>query len=172
MNVAVSVITPVVALIGVFLGGWLSYRNQDRLWWRDHERQWRDQRLSIYQEFLAASREYIAFALEPTAKIVARPHPRLRGHLMPYFDEAGRPYKEHLEAGMVAVCLVADTAKAVETSPELVRSVRQIAAWRADHEAGDRGDELFDAFWAAEAAFVAAARDELGLTPGPRAASP
>jgi hypothetical protein len=53
---------------------------------------------SAYRDFLAAYRHYVAFALDPAANITATPHPRYPGELIPFFDEAGRPYKERLES--------------------------------------------------------------------------
>ena len=41
----------------------------------DHARQWRNIRLSAYKDFLSAYREYIAFTVEPAAKIFTEPHP-------------------------------------------------------------------------------------------------
>jgi hypothetical protein len=168
MNVLGNMITAAVALLGVFLGGLVSFRNQDRLWWRDHARQWRDVRLAAYQELLSAHRQYIAFTLEPTAKISAVPHPHLPGHLMPFFDEAGRPYKENLETAMMAVRLISEDQQTVDACTELVRRARQVAAARATHNASDYLTEPFQELWAAEKVFMAAARQELGLTPTPR----
>lgn len=131
MTLVSTAVTAVVALVGVVLGGYLSLRNQDRLWKRDHARQWRDIRLSIYREFLAAYRHYVAFALEPTARISAVPHPRYQGELMPLFDEIGRPYKERMEGGFAAVRLISDREETVRAAVKVVIAVRQIAAARA-----------------------------------------
>ncbi|MFD0412508.1 hypothetical protein [Streptomyces sp. NPDC127108] len=102
MDVAGASITAGVALVGVLLGGWLSIRNQERLWQRDHARQWRDIRLSNYRDFVAAYRQYVAFALEPTANISAVPHPEREGDSTPFFDHVGRPYKERLDGAATA----------------------------------------------------------------------
>jgi hypothetical protein len=93
MDLVSSATTAIATLLGVLIGGWLSIRNQDRLWRRDSARQWRDIRLTAYTKFLAAFRAYVAFASEPTAKITAVPHPRISGELMPFFDERGTQYK-------------------------------------------------------------------------------
>jgi hypothetical protein len=105
MNLLGNTITAMIALFGVLLGGLLTFRHQDRLWWRDHARHWRDIRLSTYKDFLSACRQYVTFTLEPTANIEAVPHPYNPGQVMPFFDEAGRPYKENLEASMMTVRL-------------------------------------------------------------------
>lgn len=164
MNVWGNVITAVVALVGVLLGSRMSFRNQDRLWWRDHERQWRDIRLSTHNDFLSAYRQYVAFTLEPTANITSVPHPRVPGEQMPFFDEIGRPYKENLEAAFTAVRLVSELRQTVNACVGVVIGARQIAAARAEHSERDLPSEPFQELWSAEQAFLVAARKELGLT--------
>lgn len=164
MSVIGNVITAVVALVGVMLGGWLTLRNQDRSWNREHARQWRDIRLATYNEFLSAYRQYVAFTLEPTANIAAIPHPRLPDQMMPFFDETGRPYKEKLESAFTAVRLVSDLPDTVRTCVFLVRAARQIAAARATLSESDLPSEPFEKLWSAEKEFLAAAREELGLS--------
>ncbi|MEU5262574.1 hypothetical protein [Amycolatopsis sp. NPDC021455] len=168
MSVIGNVITAVVALLGVVLGGWLTLRNQDRSWSREHARQWRDIRLETYNEFLAAYRQYVAFTLEPTAKIAAIPHPRLPDQMMPFFDEAGRPYKEKFESALTAVRLVSDLPDTVRTCVYLVRAARQVAAARATLSEADLTSDSFANLWSAEKEFLAAAREELGLSAMPR----
>ncbi len=174
MNLISNAITGGITLLAVLLGGWLSIRNQDRLWRRDTARQWRDIRLSAYSDFLSAYREYIAFTLEPTAKISAVPHPRKPGELMPFFDAVGRPYKEKLEATKTAVRLVSELPKTGDALDALVRRARRIAAQRATHGARDMPPEDFQELWDAEHKFLTAARQEMGLAkawrtgPGPR----
>lgn len=163
VNLMSNAITAVVTLVAVTLGGWLSVRTQDRSWRRDHARQWRDIRLSAYKNFLSAYREYIAFTLDPTAKIVSIPHPQLTGDLMPFFDENGRAYKERLEATKTALRLVSELPMTVRGAENLVRRARRIASARATHAIGEISHEEFQELWAAERAFVASARQELGL---------
>lgn len=106
MSVAGNAISALAVLSGVLLGGWLTIRNQDRQWHRDHQREWRDIRLRTYNEFVAAYRQYVAFAVDPAARITAVPHPWAADELMPFFDELGRPYKERLEAAWVSALRV------------------------------------------------------------------
>lgn len=170
MNLVGNAITAVVTLLAVALGGWLSVRNQDRLWRRDHERQWRDIRLSAYKDFLSAYREYVAFAQEPTAKISAVPHPRRHGEMMPFFDKKGRPYKEKLEATTMSVSLVSERPETRDALFELIRRARIIAAARAMYSPGDIPDQAFQELFEAHNAFVFAARRELGLSDRPGSA--
>ncbi|QKV80712.1 hypothetical protein [Amycolatopsis sp. Hca4] len=163
MNVALSVFTPVVTLLGVALGGWLTTRNQERLWRRDHARRWRDVRLSAYTDFLSAYREYIAYAQDPDAHITAAPHPRGRDYVVPFFDETGRPYREKLEGAMMAIRLVSARRETPDTAKNLVDHARRVAAARATHSAHEIPRELFDELWLAVQRFLAAARHELDL---------
>jgi hypothetical protein len=165
MAFADSAITAAVALLGVALGGYLSIRNQDRLWARDHARQWRDIRLSTYKDFLAAYRQYIAFTLEPSANITAVPHPRDPDTFMPFFDPIGRPYRERFDAASIAARLVSESSETTECITRLTRCAREIAASRATHGVDDMPSEAFDRLWQAQDALLTACRRELGLLP-------
>ncbi|MER6441310.1 hypothetical protein ABT275_33740 [Streptomyces sp. NPDC001185] len=159
----VTVITGLVALAGVALGGLLTLRNQDRAWQREHQRQWRDIRLTMCNEFLAANRRYVAYVLDPRASITAIPHPREPGSLMPFFDETGRPYKEALEAGFTAMRLVVERPETVRAGVTFVNRAREVAAARATRSEADIPSETFDSLWKAEQDFINAVRGELGL---------
>ncbi|WP_260696008.1 hypothetical protein [Streptomyces sp. IB201691-2A2] len=165
MNVVSNGITAAVTLFAVLLGGWLSTRGQDRLWRREHARQWRDIRLAAYRDFLTAYREYVAFTRDPAANISAVPHPTRLGKMMPFFDEIGRPYMERMEATKTSARLVSEWPATVNAVDQLVRRARKIAATRATHDAGDIPAGEFQELWAAERDFLAAARRELGLSP-------
>ncbi|MFL1897501.1 hypothetical protein ACJWDR_00210 [Streptomyces tauricus] len=162
MDVAGASITAGVALVGVLLGGWLSIRNQERLWQRDHARQWRDIRLSTYRDFVAAYRQYVAFALEPTANISAVPHER-QGDSTPFFDHSGRPYKEQLDGAATAVRLVSESLDTLHAAREVVRAARQIAAARATHSETAIPRDVFQRLWTAQHSFLLTVRKELGL---------
>jgi hypothetical protein len=159
-----NAVTAMVTLIGVALGGWVSVRSQDRLWRRDHARQWRDIRLSVYRDFLTAYREYVAFIQEPTAKITAAPHPRNKGEMMPFFDKNGLPYRERLEATRMAATLVSERSETRDAVLILMRRARNLAASRAKQAPSEMPSEMFEALFAAQDAFERAARCELGLT--------
>lgn len=163
MNLVGNAITAIVTLLAVVLGAWLSIINQNRLWRRDHSRQWRDIRLNVYNDFLAAYRQYVAFVLEATAIITALPHPRHPGDLMPFFDANGRPYKEKMEAAKTAARLVSESQTTVNALDLLVRNARQVAAARATYAVDEIPAERFDELWKAEDAFIVQIRQELGL---------
>ncbi|MFE7037276.1 hypothetical protein ACFU9Y_44010 [Streptomyces sp. NPDC057621] len=163
-----SFVTGLVALVGVVLGGWLSLHNQDRMWQREHTRQWRDIRLSVCNEFLAANRRYVAYVLDPNASITAVPHPREPGRLMPFFNESGRPYKEALEAGFTAMRLVTQRPETVRAGVSFVNCAREVAAARATLSEADIPSQAFEHLWIAEQNFINAVRSELGLQEMPR----
>jgi hypothetical protein len=167
MTLANSAITATVALLGVLLGGYLSIRNQDRLWARDHARHWRDIRLSAYKEFLGAYRQYIAFTVEPTAKITAIPHPRAPNTLIPLFDEVGRSYKERIDEASIAARLVSESSETTDAIMRLSRCARAVAASRASHGIDDMPSEVFERLWSAQDAVLVTFRRELGLPPAP-----
>jgi hypothetical protein len=167
MVFATTATSAAVALLGVLLGGWLSTRNQDRSWKREHAQQWRDIRLATYGDFASAYRELVAFAVDPTARITGHPHPGRAGELMPRFDDEGRRYKERLDAASVAVRLVSESPDTMKACAAVVQSVRGIAAARAansDVNIPDIPLEAFDALWAAQDAFLNTTRRELGLS--------
>ncbi|WP_414119472.1 hypothetical protein [Streptomyces sp. CWNU-52H] len=145
------------------LGGWLSLRNQDRMWKRDHERHWRDIRLRTYDDFMRSLRSYVAFVVEGDTRIDAAPHPTIPGEQMPLFDSAGRPYKESLEAALMAVRLVSSRLETVRACIGTVAAAREVAAARATLPAGSVPSNLFEALWAAEHEFLNAARIEVDL---------
>jgi hypothetical protein len=156
-------ITGLVALIGVALGGWLSLRNQDRMWRRDHDRHWRDIRLRTYSDFMSSLRRYVAFVVEGDARIDAAPHPTVPGEQMPLFDSEGRPYKEGLEAALMAVRLVSSRLETVRACIGTVAAARQVAAARATLPASGVPSNLFEVLWAAEHEFLNFARIEVDL---------
>lgn len=166
MSLVSSAITAVVTLLGVLVGGWLSVRNQDRLWHRDHARQWRDIRLAAYNDFLSAYRQYFAFTLEPEAKITTVVRPEVSEPL-PYFDENGRPYKEKMDAALMAARLVSERPETLAALNGLATGARGIAAARATQAADSIPQDRFQRLWEAQQAFLTAARVELGLPPVP-----
>jgi len=162
-----TVVTALATLCAVLLGGWITSQGQRRSWSREHQREWRDIRLNAYNGFLTAYRQYVSFALEPSARIGATPHPRREGEMMPFFDKEGLAYRERLEASKTLARLVSEHRSTVDALTDLLRHARLVAASRADFDATAIPPERFDALWEAERAFVAAARIELGLRPNP-----
>lgn len=91
------------------------------------------------------------------------PHPRYPGELIPFFDEAGRPYKERLEGEFAAVRVVSELQETVHSANRVVIAVRQIAAARATVAEADIPLDAFKNLAAAEQELLSAIRRELGL---------
>lgn len=163
VNVGGIVVTAVTTLGAVLLGGWLTIRSQDRVWRRDHRRQWRDIRLAAYTSYLTAFREYVAYVLRPGVRILAVPRPYPPNDLVPYFDETGSSYKERLESTKTALRMIAGCARVVRASNSMVRHARLLAADRATNDVDSIAPERFERLWTAEREFVLAAREDLGL---------
>ena len=129
-------------------------------------------RLKAYTEFLGAVREYVAFTLNPDARITAVPRPTEPGDLMPFFDAEGGRYRERLESTKTSLRLVAGRPELVRESSTLVRQARLLAAARAGADVDALPAERFDALWQAERQFIDAARAELSLPSAFTAAGP
>ncbi|MFF4880925.1 hypothetical protein [Micromonospora sp. NPDC000668] len=127
MSLIQACVTATTTMLAVLIGGWLTVRAQDRLWRRDQDRHWRDIRLNAYTDFIGAVREYVAFVLNPAARIIAVPRPRDPGDLMPFFDDEGSRYRERLESTKTALRLLAGRSEVVSGSSELMR---QPGSWR------------------------------------------
>ncbi|MFI6134156.1 hypothetical protein [Micromonospora sp. NPDC051141] len=174
MDLLANGLTALVAFLSVALGGYLSIRAQSWHWDRDHLRQWCDIRLSAFEDFLSAFRAYVAFALKPAAKLDAVPDPYWPGQLMPIFDDEGTGYKERVDAAKTKVRLVAQSQETLDALVEAVHQACQLAVDRARSVVGDLPQDRLRKVWAAEHAFLAAARIELSLQPVsfPRYVSP
>lgn len=163
MTLISSLITGTVALLGVFLGGLLAIRNQDRLWSREHERRWRDIRLQTHGDFVAAYRAMMAYISSPDVTITSAPHPRRSGEMIPYFDEIGREIRERMEAAVTKIRLVSLSAEAAYFASEVTYAVRDLAGARASHSHDQMPDELFTKLFALQQRFLTAARSEVDL---------
>lgn len=167
VNFVGTVVTALVTLLGVALGGVLSVRNADRSWRRNHTQQWRDIRLTAYGDFVSAIRQYFVFAVDPDTRVLSMTRGNLPSDPIPIFGEAGRLYNEKLDATMLSVRLVSEHLKTVTAANELVRRARLLAAARATYSIDELPGELFDCMLRAQYEFVQVARLELGLSEVP-----
>ncbi|WP_209666129.1 hypothetical protein [Amycolatopsis magusensis] len=153
-------------LIGVMLGGWLTTRNQERLWRREHARHWRDIRLSAYNDFLLAYRQYVVFAVHAAARTSASQGSEKTDGNVPHLDESVIPYEEKLEASAGVVRLVSERQTTPDAAKRLVLRSRQVVAATSDHPEQGTPGELIEQLSRANEEFVTAARLELGLSDG------
>lgn len=63
----------------------------------------------------------------------------------------------------MAVALVSESEATVEATRQLMRRVRNLAALRAQYSPGEFPEEIFHQLFDSHDAFIAAARNELGL---------
>src|SRR5215475_5058378 len=99
-------LSPLVALIGVVLGGFLSSQVQTRAWKQEETRRWRDSRMATYGDFVGAVREFRAYVLRPDSRVqvVGLPDGVRIG---PLFEGEGTVRYQAVEATLVRVKMVA-----------------------------------------------------------------
>lgn len=153
-----------VTVLAVLIGGWLSSRAQFRQSEKQDDSNWRAVRIAKYAQFLTAYRQYIAYALDPEAKISAVPHPRLPNTMMPFFDATGRRYREQLEAARAELLLACVDDAVEHATLMLLRQARSIAASRHNTAATDIPPQQFEALWTLEREVINQARKDLGLS--------
>jgi hypothetical protein len=125
------------------IGGFMTLKNQERSWAREHQRQWRDIRLKSFMEFVAAYRAMLAYISSPSAEITASPHPRREEQMIPYFDETGRQLREQMEATITQIRLIAQNLETATSAHEVVYDLRSLAAARATQSHDKVPNSLF-----------------------------
>jgi hypothetical protein len=161
MNIAFW-LGPVAALLGVAVGGLLSFRSQDRAWRREDLQRLRNDRQQAYARMAAAAREYRSYAMRRDAVIEIVSHPD-GVRLIPLFGNDGTHFKQALESAYAELKLVAVDQEIVGTAAMLARMMRRCAVARVLHDGGLVGEKIDTAIWTAERAFIDTARRELGL---------
>ncbi|WP_431963024.1 hypothetical protein [Nocardia sp. bgisy134] len=112
---------------------------------------------------MVAYRQFVAYALSETVKVVAIPHPRIPGEMTPLFDERGLRHKVRLDSAWMATRLVCTSVEVSDACLEVVTIARQIAAARADCAAVEVPPELLNRLWSTQYKVLSALREELGL---------
>jgi hypothetical protein len=157
----VSWLTPVVALIGVWLGGALSGRAQDRSQRRADSQRWVDMRRVTYGGFLSAARALRAYITEPTTSIGVKSHPDgLR--LIPTLEPAGVEKRQAVERAFAEIQLAAEREETIAAAALVYRMTYRLAAARALFGLPLPG-LITGPFYDAMRGFINAARDELHL---------
>lgn len=159
-----TAITASATLLAMVVGGWITIRAQDRLWRRDHDRQWRDIRLNRYGDFVSAFRDYIAYVQQPDATVTAVQRPVPPHDMMPVLGDAGLSYTQRFDTAKTAMRLVTSSPQVIETSRAMVHCARDLAALRATTDPAYLPAGLYKRLWETERAFMNAARVELGLS--------
>ncbi|MFF5477182.1 hypothetical protein ACFY5C_07550 [Streptomyces sp. NPDC012935] len=161
MDVAVW-LTGLTALAGVWFGGMLSSRAQDRAWQREEARIWREARRATYGGLVAAVRQYRTYVMGPHAEIEVWTN-RTNHRLIPGIGADGARFQEGMEAAFVNVQLMARDQETIDHAYFLTSIARRVAVARAVHGAGQVPEDLNESLFMAERAFINSARRDLGL---------
>ena len=156
----VAVLAVLGSLGGVALGSYLSGRAQTRAWQREAlDRDNRDKR-AIMSAFATAAREWRATVMSEDATLLQASTVSRSRHAF-----GGEAQAETLRRQQ-EIRLVSSTVETAQAAYQVVSALTHLAEVRVDHAAGEIPDETIQFCRDAEAAFLAAARSELG-TPGP-----
>ena len=161
MNILAG-LSPLIALLGVWIGGRLTLRTQRASWERADQQHWRDMRHAAYTEFLGAIRDYRSYIGRSSTKIGARKHTDgLR--LMPEFEPSSSHHIQRLDAAFAQVQLVSPDQGTVDAARRAARISRRVAVAKALEESAVIPYEFDLQFWEAQLAFVNAVRLEFDL---------
>jgi hypothetical protein len=156
-------LSPLVALLGVWLGGLLTARTQERAWRQEESRRWCDTRLATYGEFVATIRDFRTWVLRPDARIDALRHPDgLR--VVPSFGSDDSPAYQRIESSLAQVKMVAADQRTVDAALHHMRIARRFAVARSIYGITDIPAKLWVRLFSTELEFVNSARAELGLS--------
>ncbi|BCB73696.1 hypothetical protein GCM10022251_79940 [Phytohabitans flavus] len=155
-------LSPLVALIGVMLGGVLSSRVQARAWKQEEMRRWRESRMATYGDFVTAVRSFRTYVLRPDSLIeVIALNDGVR--MTPGFEGEGTFQYQAVEATLARIKMVAQDQATVDTAVRHLRIARRFAVARAVYGLDQIPRDLNDLLFRTELGFVNAARTELGL---------
>jgi hypothetical protein len=155
-------LSPLVALLGVLLGGFLSARSQTRTWKLEETRRWRESRLAAHSDFVAAVREFRTYVLRPDVRIGAvaladgvRIAPSLEGE--------GTTKYQMVEAMLARVKMIVRDQATLDAALLHLRVARRFAAARAVYGLDKIPPDIDVRLFTTEIGFLNAARTELGL---------
>jgi hypothetical protein len=157
-----TVITALVTLSGVALGGRLSRGWRDRLLERDEARQWREIRLRTHNEYIDAYRDCVAFICDSPERIRVVARPDRPDELLPVLGGPGMRLRQRLDAAASSARLVSRSPATLDAVDSLVRRIDRLAVeW-----AGQPRDAIpvgpYDAVTAALQDYTDKVREELG----------
>jgi hypothetical protein len=159
MSTVVLVLSPIVALLGVLLGGVLSSRTQRETWSRDQERREREAIRSACAGYVAAARRFMSYVRDRNTKITVVSDPERGGDKTHVLKDLS--YHLEVENASAELLLVVRTVETVQHARKLRRSLSKLALARAERPGSALPDELAEVR-AAEMGFINAARAELG----------
>jgi hypothetical protein len=155
-------LSPLAALIGVWIGGQLTLKTQRASWERAERQHWRDTRQVAYTEFLGAIRDYRSYIGRTTTTIGVRQHADGR-RLMPEFEPSGSQHIQRLDAAFAQVQLVSPDQTTVDAARFAARVSRRTAVAKALNNSSSIPYDFDVQFWDAQLSFVNAVRAEFSL---------
>ena len=163
MNYAAA-LSPAIALLGVWIGGRLSFRTQEKAWKQAEVQKWREIRRSAYGDFITTARRYRTYIGKTNAANIRIRH--FKGaYLDVDLDDEGVAHKRDLDAALAQVQLMADDQGTVYAARALVGMTRRFAAGKGVYRTQEIPPEyITEAYWNAELAFINATRTEFGMS--------
>jgi len=159
-----AIVSSIVALVGVWIGGRLTFRTQEKGWKQTESQRWRDLRQATYGDFLAAVRRYRTYVGRNETRFELAPYADgIR--LSPRLDEQGMVHKQALDAALAQVQFIAQQQQTASATRTLVSMARRTAVAKTIYGSKTVPTRIDDMFWHSELAFVNAIRAELGLSP-------
>ena len=163
MDLAVWLSAP-LTLVGVWLGGFLSSRAQDRTWKREQSQLSRDVRRAVYSRLVATVRQYRSYVVGPHAQVDVWLWDDPGGRrLAPGIGADGATYQEAMEASFTEVLMVAEDQETIDRAHFLTGMARRTAVARAIYGSDQIPNNVDGALFVAERSFIECARRDLGL---------
>ncbi|GAA3215810.1 hypothetical protein ACFO1B_14825 [Dactylosporangium siamense] len=162
MNAFVAVMGPLVALIGVWLGSWLTLRNERQKAQAEQRHREREELRRAYSRYLTACRQFVDYLKQPAnpVDVIRSPDGRL---VVPKLSGDGAALRQAVEAASADLLMVTSSPDVAEQARELRVAVLRFAIDRANSPDGIVPDLSFRTFQPSEQAFLNAARRDLGM---------
>jgi hypothetical protein len=152
---------PVAALLGVVLGGLLTSRSQMQRWQREEDHKEREAIRTACAGYVAAARRYAGYIKNVNARVTVVPGNTPDDARIHALDDPA--LLMDLETASASVLLAVRSSTTVTCARDVRRVLADLAVARADRPGTGLPDELLATLRAAEAAFINAARVELGV---------
>jgi hypothetical protein len=151
---------PIAALLGVLLGGLLTSRNQRQIWQREQQQAEREAVRNACSEYVSATRRFASYIKDINTTVTTVPGLAADEDPIHVVDDPS--FHFDLERASAAVLLAVRTSETVERARDLRRALADLAVARAAHPQAALPSERLTVLRATEAAFINAARAELG----------
>jgi hypothetical protein len=163
MELAPAILGPLVALVGVWLGGWLTSRSVRQAAEIEQQRRSHEELRRVYSTYLAVCRQFVDHLKRPANKVrLAR---STDGAIeVPLLSREGRALRQAVEAASADMLLMAHSSIILERARLLRVAAIRFAVGRARSSDGFVPEDDRVAFLDAEQEFVNAVRTDLGMS--------